>query len=76
MDDLRNTLEARYGLVEWEAEVSSCTGFKIQRYTDGSLTIDQSGHIAWMLSDLGANNLSYVSKPSLDEQWSHLLPLC
>jgi hypothetical protein len=65
--DLRTALEARYGPLEWEDEASSYTGLTIQRYTDGSLTIDQAGHIARMLKDLGADKLPYVSKPSLDD---------
>jgi hypothetical protein len=65
--ELRSALEKRYGPLEWDSEASSHTGYRLQRYTDGSLSLDQSGHIARMLSDLGASNLPFVSKPSLDD---------
>lgn len=67
VNDLRTALEARYGPLEWSDNASSHTGLRLQRYTDGSLSVDQSGHIARMLSDLGATALPFVSKPSLDD---------
>jgi hypothetical protein len=60
-------IEVRYGPLEWDTEASSYTGFRLQCYSDASLTIDQTaGYIAGMLTDLGANDLPYVSKPILD----------
>ena len=41
--ELRTALEKRFGAIEWDDELTSNTGFNIQHFTDGSLTIDQQG---------------------------------
>jgi hypothetical protein len=64
---LRAAIEARYDPLEWESEATSYTGFLIQRFNDGSRTVDQASHITCMPSNLGANKLPYVSKPILDD---------
>lgn len=65
--DLLDALTKEYGPLEFHQTATSNTGLHLQRYTDGSLTIDQSGHIDRMLTHLGAAHLPYVSKPSAED---------
>jgi hypothetical protein len=63
--ELKAALEAKYGKLDWHDDATSNTGLNIHRYTDGSISVDQSGHIARMLTDLGATHLPAVNKASL-----------
>jgi hypothetical protein len=66
-DELRQVLEHRYGALDWENNVTSHIGLHFQRYTDGSLTLDQHGYELRMLQDLGATALPSVDRPSLPD---------
>ena len=63
-------LKTLYGQLDWEDTISSYIGFHIQRYSDGSLTLDQLGYEHRMLIDLGATSLPPVDRPSLDDFFS------
>jgi hypothetical protein len=65
-DELRKTLEKRFGTITWNDHASSNTGFNFQRFNDGSITIDQHGYENRMLQDLGATDLPPVDRASLD----------
>ena len=66
-DELRRILEAHYGPLDWEDDVTSHIGLHFQRFTDGSLTLDQHGYELRMLQDLGATALPPVDRPSLSD---------
>jgi hypothetical protein len=66
-DELRRVLENRFGAITWDDVASSNTAFNFQRFTDGSLTLDQHGYENRMLHDLGATELPPVDRASLDD---------
>jgi len=63
--ELRRILEDRYGLLTWNDVLESNTGFHFERFSDGSLTVDQHGYELRMLQDLGATALPHVDRASL-----------
>ena len=66
-DELQRVLTSRYGELDWTDHVTSHVGIHIQRYSDGSMTLDQLGYETRMLIDLGAEALPAVDRPSLDD---------
>jgi hypothetical protein len=63
-EELKRVLTARYGTMEWDDNATSSTGYNIKRYADGSITLDQFGHLMRVLTTFGATDLPFIASPS------------